>query len=157
MNLIPPSSTPDSGHDEAKPVGTATRSLVEALRQADDARVAALQQANIDVLQDLMADDLVYVHASGRVETKADYLDNLRRGITRFLSFQYEGERVIRLHGASVAVVTGTVTISVQLKSGPPKGRTLAVSAVYYRQDRCWRMISYQSTPVVPSSSGQAG
>jgi hypothetical protein len=45
-----------------------------AVLAAEKARTTALVQGDIATLEKLLADDLTYVHASGKVDTKASFL-----------------------------------------------------------------------------------
>jgi len=88
------SQTPDSA--------TAVRTLLA----FEDARFAAMVRADTVWLRDALADDLSYVHSSGRRETKAQYLESLGSGTLRYQEFTPR-ERQARLLGDTAAVVVG--------------------------------------------------
>lgn len=50
------------------------------LRAVEEQRYKAMLQADLPALEKLLADDLVYVHSSGSVETKAQFLDTVKPG-----------------------------------------------------------------------------
>jgi hypothetical protein len=52
----------------------------EALK-AEDARYAAQTKSDFDALERLYGDDLVYVHSSAVVDSKASYIDRQRSGL----------------------------------------------------------------------------
>src|SRR6267143_6272508 len=86
--LVPPdrvlAQTPDS-------TGT-----VRALMAFEDARFAAMVRADTAWLRDALADDLSYVHSSGRRETKAQYLNSVGSGTMRYQEFTPR-DRQVRL------------------------------------------------------------
>src|ERR1700760_2545755 len=52
----------------------------EALK-AEDARYAAQTKSDFDAMQRLFGDDLVYVHSTAVVDSKASYIDRQRSGL----------------------------------------------------------------------------
>src|SRR5215216_1468972 len=77
----------------------------EVLR-VDSRRSAALLKSDIEVLREIFSDDLVYVHASGRVQSKSEYLSLLAHGDLRYLTMRYDGGPRVRVLGRDAAVVT---------------------------------------------------
>ena len=108
-------------------------------------RQQALIDVDLDTLDELFDDTLVYTHAHGITHTKAELLEHTanRRpylDITR-------GELLIRLFG-DVAIITGPLTNLVRTPDGG--GRTLAgVATQVLRRDdhNRWRFVSSQMTP----------
>ncbi len=58
----------------------------ESLRARDDERIAALLAADLDALEEILADSLDYVHSSGAVDTKESYLRSIAAGKVRYES-----------------------------------------------------------------------
>jgi hypothetical protein len=58
----------------------ATPAQIELLAGLERRRVAASLERRIDDLADLLHDDFVFVHSSGRVDSRADYLSVLSSG-----------------------------------------------------------------------------
>ena len=96
---------------------------------------------DVATLEAILADDLTYGHSSGVVDTKAAYLEALRSGKTKYLSFD-RLQSAVRVYGET-AVVTGTATLSLRGQAAP---FTLRYTLVYVLRDRQWRMVAWQST-----------
>ena len=50
------------------------------INDLEDRRYAAMVDADLDTLDDLLADDVIYTHSDASVDTKTSYLDMLRSG-----------------------------------------------------------------------------
>src|SRR5688500_16060515 len=61
-----------------------------AWRAADDARVAAMISADPAKLAAVFSDELLYVHSSGRPDTKASFVESLTSGKSKYNSVNYE-------------------------------------------------------------------
>jgi ketosteroid isomerase-like protein len=115
------------------------------LHAVERRRQRALLEVDLDALDELLDDTLVYTHAHGITHTKAQLLEHTanRRpylDITR-------GELLIRVFG-DVAVITGPLTNLVRKPDGGE--RTLAGVAIQVlRRDdhNRWRFVSSQTTP----------
>lgn len=112
----------------------------------DNERMTALLKGDIEILRRIFSDDLVYVHASGRVDSKADYLARLSNGSLRYLALRYDGPPKVRMFGRDAAVVTGKVVLTSQGTTGSPNDRTLTTTGVYARESGAWKLVSYQSS-----------
>jgi len=119
---------------------------------SEQARVAALDSSDIPALERMMADDVTYVHASGRVDTKASYLDAIRSGKLHYISWVAKSLQV-RVEG-SAAVINGEYSVRVtDLRTQPvPFNIDIFVLEMWSRQDGRWRLIAYQSTRDVAST-----
>jgi ketosteroid isomerase-like protein len=116
--------------------------------EADGRRVQALLSNDLAALEDLLADDLTYVHSNGNLDTKDTYIGALRSGATRYLSMVMSGLSV-RTDG-NTAVVAGSFEARVQTRNGEvnPKPRVLIV---YVKRDGRWQMLAWQSTSIAVS------
>ena len=50
------------------------------INDLEDRRYAAMVEADLDTLDDLLSDDVIYTHSDASVDTKTSYLDMLRSG-----------------------------------------------------------------------------
>lgn len=116
----------------------------DAVLRADDERVAALVRNDPAALAGRLSDNLVYGHADGRVQGKAQLLAALAANRAQYRSIHY-ASREVRALGDSRAV-TGVATF--QLVDGGPRPVefTLRFLAVYVREEGRWRLAAYQST-----------
>jgi ketosteroid isomerase-like protein len=116
--------------------------------EADARRVKALLSNDFEALEDLLADDLTYVHSNGNLDTKDTYISALRSGATRYVSMVMSGLSV-RMDG-NMAVVAGSFEARVQTRNGEvnPKPRVLIV---YVKRYGRWQMLAWQSTNIAVS------
>jgi hypothetical protein len=110
-----------------------------ALLKAEDALFAADVQRDAAAIQRGFADEAIFVHANGRVQTKADYLQGL--AAESFQSMQGE-DRVVRVFG-NVGVIRGTKKLV--LGNGMQLSGTYL--SVYIMRDGRWQMLDEQSAP----------
>jgi ketosteroid isomerase-like protein len=122
-----------------------TAAVEREVLETDACRVQALLSNDFAALEDLLADDLTYVHSNGHLDTKDTYIGVLRSGATRYLSMEMSGLSV-RADG-NAAVVAGTFEARVQTRNGEvnPKPRVLIV---YVKRDGRWQMLAWQSTNI---------
>ncbi|MFM7320919.1 MAG: nuclear transport factor 2 family protein [Armatimonadota bacterium] len=128
----------------AVPVTAQVPKAAEPALEADKARRDAMVAADIAKLTPLLADNLVYTHSSGKVDTKASLLEAIRTG-----SLDYEKieprDTVVRARGRTV-VVTGIVTVAVKTPEGS-RSFDARFTAVHGRtQDNQWQLLVWQTT-----------
>ena len=105
-------------------------------------RLVALAENNVEAVGQLMADDLVHVHATGAVQNKAEYLAQLaelpRTTQRTSLSVRTYGE---------VAVLTGQVVNTIKRAPHmPAESIPMAVTQVAHRQAGRWTFVSFHAT-----------
>lgn len=111
-----------------------------------DARWNTLRlQPDVPALEALLADDWMLTHSDGRVQHKADYLEELR---TRSRSNQRTLNEDVRLRRyGDTAVVTGT-SIQSGLGNGQPWSGRFRFTRVWVRRDGVWRMVASHSSRI---------
>ena len=118
----------------------------EALR-VDDMRVNALLKGDLQALEKIYSDDLVYVHSAGRVDSKRQYLASLAAGNLTYVSLRYDPAPRVTVAGPDTAIVSGKANIEAKNKAGQVTKRILTTITVYVRAGSTWQAISYQGTP----------
>lgn len=108
-------------------------------------RFEAMKQADIQALDRMLADDVIYVHASGMMETKRQHLEALSSGALRYLSIEPQDMKV-RLYG-DAAVVNGRAKMVVHA-GGNDIPLDLRYTEVYVKQEGHWRLAAWQSTRI---------
>ena len=116
----------------------------EVLR-ADDRRFDAMRNGKWPELEDSLADDLVYVHSTARVESKGEHVGNLKAGKPNYRGASPR-ERKVRLRG-DVAIVNGVSDMHVE-NGGKEQRFTIRYLAVYAKISGRWQMTAWQSTKV---------
>jgi hypothetical protein len=119
---------------------------VDTIRAREDALYAAMIALDYAALDDLLSDDLSYVHSTGVVESKAAYLAALRQGL-------YEYGAVTRRDGstricADCAITSGAIDMLVGA-TGSAKGTIrLQHVLVWAKQGTKWRLSLRQATRI---------
>jgi ketosteroid isomerase-like protein len=121
---------------------------IDKIVELDEERRAALIAEDFAVLDRLLADDLVHIHAAGDADTKQQYF-KLIAEFCAFLAIE-RGPMNVRFYG-DTAVVTGPMTHTVRIK---PTGavRTMAAfgTQVWAPHGDSWRQVLYQASEIVP-------
>lgn len=126
---------------------------------ADAAQVAALdtqyqaavQRNDADTMDRILADDFVLVLGNGRVQTKADLLQEARsRIITWEQQVEIDNSQTVRVWG-DTAVVTAKLWLKGQ-RAGQAFDRTLWFSDTYVRTPTGWRYVFGQASLPLPDA-----
>ncbi len=116
------------------------------IKNLEARRVQALLANDAEKLSALMAEDLVHVHATGRVENKAEYMEGVRTRL-EFLKIE-RSELQIRMFG-DVAVATGPLNQEVRLRnSGNLVDLKAVATQVWVKRAGGWVQSSFQATRV---------
>jgi hypothetical protein len=119
---------------------------------AEDARFAAMTSANVSELGSWLADDLEYVHSTGKVENREQFLASNAGGTLRYLEIAPMERQVVML-GHDSALVRGHGRI-VAMASGTRLDMEIRYSAIYgLGGDDRWRLRFWQSLRM-PQTSG---
>ena len=123
-----------------------TITAAEAL-QAEEARYAA--QANVDVnaMQRLFGDDLVYIHSSTVEDTKASFIESMRSGNVKYRSMK-RGDVVVRTYGC-IAIISGNAKFEVTAR-GQDLSLDLLFHAIWAKRAVGIQFVSWQATKVPP-------
>jgi len=123
----------------------ANRASAEVLA-VEAGRTAALVHSDVAALERLMADDVTYVHASGKVDTKASYLDAIRSGKLVYLSWN-PMKLNARVTG-DMAVIDGEYAVKAidHRVQEAPFVIDIFILTVYAKRDGRWQQIAWQST-----------
>ena len=117
---------------------------------AEDARFAAMIAGDTAALARILADDLTYVHSSGRVETKDEYLKAVGSQSLRYLAF-VPSERRVTLVDASAAIIMGRANVRAVL-AGQEQAFDLRYIGVYSRSAAGWQLRGWQTTRIAAPS-----
>ncbi len=110
---------------------------------AEERRFEAMRKGDWAALDRALADDLVYVHSTARLESKTEHVANLRAGKPHYRGIAPR-ERRARVHGG-VGIVNGVSEMHVE-RDGKENRFTVRYLAVYAKAGTDWRMIAWQST-----------
>jgi ketosteroid isomerase-like protein len=123
----------------------------EDVRAVDLRRISALIHADRPALEALLADEVTYGHADGRLQTKPELLAALAGGAVTYQS--YDGPPpVVRIH-ENMAILSGVAELEATARGTKVK-LWLRYLAVYGKRDGAWRLTAYQSTRLEQPPAG---
>jgi ketosteroid isomerase-like protein len=108
--------------------------------------VNALLKNDAAALDKLLGDDLSYTHSSAKTETKADVLQVVKSGATKYDAIDLKNTK-LRQYG-SVVVATHDLTLKSAMsnKTNPGGVTKLYVTLVWAKQGSGWQLVSRQAT-----------
>lgn len=113
------------------------------VKKAEMAWIQAVKANDFQALDQLLADDLVYTHSSGLVESKAEYLAKLKSGDQKYTSIDRTGMHV-QVHG-NTGIITGKTRMTGATK-GVPFDNQLLMIHVWVKTPKGWRLAAHQTT-----------
>jgi len=117
------------------------------ISRLDSQRLEALTRGDASALEQLLSPDLVYTHASGWRQTKAEFLASIRSGELKYHAFSLQGVRM-REYGNTV-IATGEASAQVRAKGRELDVKLLFLEA-YVKQKGRWQLAAWQSTRYSP-------
>ncbi len=107
-------------------------------------RYAAIVAADFAAMDELYDDQLVYVHSSAVVDSKASYIDSIKSGRAKYLSAKQSDVKVTD-HG-DLALALSRVNLEVQRPDGNVLKLDMRTIAAWKKGAKGWKMVSVQST-----------
>jgi hypothetical protein len=117
----------------------------EQIVAAEQERCDAISHGDAHKLGELLAEDYVHVHGTGKVDTKAGFIANIVEHPRR----TERGDLTVRVYG-QMAVVTGeqyNFIPSTEPTTAPTRTTNVVTQVVRYSNGR-WQFISFQLTPI---------
>ena len=111
----------------------------------EDKRYAAMIAKDETALTKCFSDDLIYVHSSGLVDTKASYIAAIMGGKFRYKQCDRFEEKV-RLYG-DTALVTGRAVFEAEVE-GTPRTLRLRYLNAWTKTAAGWKFVAWQSCPL---------
>lgn len=118
-----------------------------ALLAAEDARFAAQVARDVQRLDKMLDESLVYIHSNALVESRADFLESVGSGRIVYQLMQAEPDRQLRKIGRRQTVVNGITKVE-GIYNQRPFSMRLRYTAVYIRKQGRWLLNSWQSTRI---------
>jgi len=142
--LILPIGLLQAANSNSSRLDAGTLAAVEA---ADAARVAALLAGDRNGLDAIFSDDLYFVHANGRRDTKAGYIEALATRQTVFTKYTYQ-DRDFRQLAPGIVQMAGRTLV------GTPGGELdLDFLAVWRNENGKWRFAAWHSVRHPPAAA----
>ena len=101
-------------------------------------------RADVAALGALLDDGWTVTHGDGTMNTKAEYLADLKSGARKFFADVKQDDFTVRVYG-DTAVAAGLSDSRVEYK-GKPSGGALRFTRVYMKRDGRWVMITSHAT-----------
>lgn len=118
--------------------------LFDALMALEERRAAAMGNLDVGALADVLDDDMLFVHTTGRTETKAQMLAALGAGTRRF----YEFEPHMATGWGDIARLAGATRIEVAPPDGSRRAMHVFMTRIARRQGGVWRFVSIHASPL---------
>jgi hypothetical protein len=135
---------PSIGRIEQRVTNVSDRQdVIEDVRRAEKARQTALLAADSGRLESMLADEYVYVHASGRVETREDYLNAVKSGGFRFIDFTSQNVIVTPYGDATLAA--GEIIV-LREEAQVRKRSHFRFASLWTRAQDGWKLAFWQNT-----------
>ena len=115
----------------------------QALVTLDQRRADAQIQRDMATLDNLLGDDLTYIHASGLVQDKSEFIADLKSGKRQYKSIKYSDVNVRMLQNAAVITARNDITVT---SDGKDNDLSVRITEVYAKRSGRWQLIAYQST-----------
>jgi len=115
---------------------------VQAVEKAVQALRAAMVGADEKALKELLADNVVYVHSSGKLDTKAEFLSIVGGKKTVYKTISIDDQKIEAT--ATSAVVRHTFSGEAET-DGKVNAFKVGVMQVWQKQDGAWRLYARQA------------
>jgi len=130
------------------PLAAADEVDFSAVQRADDERVAATVAADRTRLDAVYSDDFTYAHSTGKVDTKASFMEALLSGKEHYLSCSYE-RRTFTAAGPGIVLMKGRCRIRAGGADGKAVENYLGFLGVWRKENGAWRFLAWQSCHIV--------
>jgi ketosteroid isomerase-like protein len=114
----------------------------QAVMAAEKQRFEAQVKKDYAVLENVLADDLIYFHSNGNTDSKASYIQSIKDGKSKYDAINAE-EMKVRVYGKT-AVITGVCAVKAE-NNGQTINTRLRYTDVYVKKGKQWQMVSWQS------------
>lgn len=105
----------------------------------------AIQKSDTATLEKLLADDLVYAHATGIVDTKKSYIAKIKEKRQVYKSFEQRNPTV-NIYTNS-AVTFSHVRVTGTNAAGPFDDKIMLIH-FWVKQNNAWRLAAHQTTKI---------
>ncbi len=115
----------------------------QSLLQAEKARFTAMQSADTAALEKLLGQELSYTHTSAAVQTKAQFISDIKTGTIKYLSID-STEMKPHVYG-NVGVITGGAAVHIILR-GKDQSFRIRYTDVHVNRSGGWQMVAWEAT-----------
>ncbi len=113
------------------------------LRALEMQRYSAIESGDAEALDAVLDDNLIFTHASGKIDSKESFISSLTSGNLTYNKIDLEDVEV-RLY-EKCGVVTGKSSLNITVK-GEDRKLELLFTTVWVSDRSEWKVVAYQST-----------
>lgn len=106
-------------------------------------RYSAIVRADVKSLDAILDDNLIFTHASGKIDTKESFITSLKSGNLTYNKIDVKDAEV-RLYD-SFGIITGRSALEISVE-GEDRTLELLFMTVWMEDQRGWKVVAYQST-----------
>jgi ketosteroid isomerase-like protein len=115
------------------------------IRAADRRWAAAVKAGDIATLERMYTPALIYAHATGKVEDKAQYLDRLKTGKQKYTDVIIESTKIVA-YGDSA--ISHSIVRTIGTNDSGPFNDHVMMLHVWVKQGGEWRLAAHQTTKI---------
>ncbi|MEW6531197.1 MAG: nuclear transport factor 2 family protein [Thermodesulfobacteriota bacterium] len=116
----------------------------EDILKIEQAWADAVFKGDVEALEKILADNISYIHGTGLVETKAQFIEQLKSGNRKFLAPIVAEEVNVRTFG-DTAIVTGKFVLKVFSRGKEITGVN-RFTHVFAKVGKEWQLVAHQAT-----------
>ncbi|MCL4840480.1 MAG: DUF4440 domain-containing protein [Bryobacteraceae bacterium] len=116
----------------------------KSIETAERAWASGVTGKNYPVLDKVLANDLIYSHSNGLVDTKKSYIDALKTGKAEYYQINYESIRV-KMLDANTAMAFCRAFFQTKAADGSKQEMVLAFLHVFRKNGNDWQLVGHQS------------
>ena len=145
----PPNAVASNAANASRPAAPVDTAAVEAEIKKTVAEYAAgIAKNDMAAFDKATADNFMFVGADGVVSTKAERLESMKSGATKYESLTYDDLTVRVRPTGDGALVIGKATVK-GLNMGKPIDGAMRVTQVWMKTNDGWKMVNLQATPIL--------
>jgi len=118
--------------------------MIDAVRGLERERFRAMVEGDGTSLDELLSDNVIYVHTNGKRETKQQFINAITAGRRRYRQIEIQSQDVLPV-GSDTCVVAGRALVEMEANSGALLF-PIAYTAIQTQEDGHWRLLAWQAT-----------
>lgn len=123
-------------------------SVEQQVRKLEQERVHALVRGDLKALDRILASDLIYIHSSGLVDTKASFIGSLKSGALKYESMDHDDISVRMFPNFALIIGRSAVKVRSGGEGAELRSLQLRFTCSYARRGGRWQMVGWQSTRI---------
>ena len=119
--------------------------VADEVKAAENEWLTGITKNDFRKLEQVLADDLMYLHSTGVMDSKASYVKSLQSGKQKYVAGKINDLK-IRVYGQT-AVINGDANFDF-VTDGKPGNAHLKYTHVFVKGSKGWQLVSHQSLKV---------